>query len=454
MRNIKKALKTVNYRLWFSLILVLLIPTVYQTVRIMFLGSMPDSSNFTIASQLQWLNLLYEVIQEALILPLFFILGKAIYDKKDLSNKMRGGLIFTTLIYAILSVIIIVFARQIIIYMQQDVNLIDQTVSYIRLETVASLFQTLFKFLMISFITIKKDKNIYILLLTQMFLSIIFDTFLVSNLSVSLNFGVNGIAITNIIVNVILIIISVVLLNREEIYLFTKERIDFKWMKEWFSVGIYSGVESLLRNLSFMIMIVRMVNVVGEQGNYWIANNFIWGFLLVPALALSDLVKQEVAEDKDNIKNKTFGYLSLASILVVLWLVSIPLWKPFIKNVMNINSYEMVFNIVLIQTFFYLTFIFNSSILDATFYGRGKTKYMLIQSIFIDFFYYGLMFILYLTGIFKPNIINVSLMFGIGMTLDFIPTLIIYIKMLKKDNLTIDFKIEFNESLHNNLNKI
>lgn len=439
MSRIKRALKTINYRLWFSLILVLLIPTVYQTVRIIFLGNLPDEWGFSIASQLQWLNLFYEVIQEALILPLFFILGKAIYDKKEYSNKLKSGLILTTFIYGVLSIFIIIFARQIIVYMAQDVNLIDQTISYIRLETIASLFQTLFKFLMISFITIKKDKNMYLLLIIQMILSILLDTFLVSNLSISLNLGVNGIAITNIIVNIVLIVVSIILLQREKIYIFTRDKLDFKWMKEWFRVGKFSGLESLLRNLAFMIMIVRMVNVVGEQGNYWIANNFIWGWLLIPALALSDLVKQEIAESKDNIKDKTFGYLSLSVILAIFWLVSIPLWKPFLKYVMNIESFEMVFKIVLLQTIFYLTFIFNSSIFDATFYGLGKTKYMLIQSVIIDFFYYGIMFILYVTGIFNPTIISISLMFGIGMTLDFIPTLIIYFRMIKKDKIKIDF---------------
>lgn len=29
-------------------------------------------------------------------------------------------------------------------------------------------------------------------------------------------------------------------------------------------------------------MISRMVNVVGEQGTYWVANNFIWSWLLLP----------------------------------------------------------------------------------------------------------------------------------------------------------------------------
>lgn len=441
MKKIQNALKTINYRLWLALILVLLMPTIYKTVRVFFLGNLPDDWGFNIASQLQWVDLFYEVIQEALILPLFFILGKAINDKDDLANKLKSGLLITFIVYSVLSIVLICFARPLIIYMAQDTNLIEQTVTYIRLETIASLFGTLFQFLMIAFITIKKDKNIYILLFIQMLLSIILDTFLVSSLNISLNLGVNGIAITNIIVNIILIIVSIILLNKENIKIINKNKLQFKWMKQWFNVGKYSGLESLLRNLAFTIMIVRMVNVVGEQGNYWIANNFIWGWLLIPSLALADLVKQEIAADKQNIANKTFGYLVLTSILAILWILSIFLWQTFLKYVMNVESYKMVYKIVLIQTIFYITFMFNNSIFDATFYACGKTNYMLYQSIAIDFFYYGIMFILYLTKIFVPTIISISLMFGIGMLLDFIPTLILYIKLLKDENIKINFNV-------------
>ena len=106
-------------------------------------------------------------------------------------------------------------------------------------------------------------------------------------------------------------------------------------------------MESFVRNLAFIIMIIRMVNIISEQGSYWVANNFIWGWLLLPALALSDLMKKEVAEDKENIRNNTLGYFILSTIFVVLWLVSIPLWKPFLQYIMNVTGYETVFFIIL-----------------------------------------------------------------------------------------------------------
>ena len=440
--KIIRALRTVSYRLWFAIFTTMLLPTVYQTVRIFFLGDMPSDSGINIASQLQWVNLFYEVVQEALILPLFFLLGKSIDNRDEFANKVRTGLIVTAIIYAMVSVIVMLCARPLVVLMAQDTALSDATVTYVRLETVAALFSTLWRFMMTVLVTLKKDKYIYIVLIIQMVLSVLLDTFLISNLAVSAKLGVNGIAVTNIIVNAVILGCSILLLYRENIRLFAKQKRSFGWLNEWFKVGKFSGLESLLRNLAFMVMVVRMVNIVAEQGNYWLANNFIWQWLLLPGLALADLVKKEIGESKDNIRDKTFGYLVLVSIFAIIWLISIPLWKPFLQYVMNVEEYETVFKIVLLETGFYITFLFNSCIFDSTFYGIGKTNYMLIQSMCIDGFYYGVMFVLYLTGVFVPTLLGICLMFGIGMALDFIPTLCLYLRMLKKEKIKIDFQLE------------
>ena len=63
-------------------------------------------------------------------------------------------------------------------------------------------------------------------------------------------------------------------------------------VRNCFRKAVISGLESLVRNLAFMLMIVRMVNVVGEQGTFWVANNFIWGWLLYRLLQLVNLLKQ------------------------------------------------------------------------------------------------------------------------------------------------------------------
>jgi Na+-driven multidrug efflux pump len=438
MGRLFNAIKTVNYKLFFALVLMGLLPTIYQTVRIFFLGDMPGDWGFNIASQMQWVSLLYEIVQEALILPLFFLLGKSLLNRDEFENKVRSGLLVTLGIYGLLSIFLLIFARPLVILMAQKGSLVDATVTYVRLESIASLFLTLSKFMVLVLVTMKKDKYMYLVLTLQLLMSVVLDAFLVSNLSFSLSIGVNGIAITNIIVNITMVALAIVLLRREQINILTnKTKMKLTWLKEWFKVGKFSGLESFLRNLAFMVMIVRIVNEVAEQGSYWVANNFIWGWLLLPVLALGDLAKKEIGENEDNIRTKTFGYFGVITVIVLIWLFTIPIWKPFLQDVMNVADYEKVYGIVTLQLVFYIVFAYNT-IMDSTFYGLGKTQYMLYQSLCIDVFYYGVAFIFYITGVFNPTLFSVSLMFGIGMTMDFIPTTILYIKLLKDKKIKIE----------------
>ena len=394
---------------------------------------MPGDWGYNIASQLSWVNLLYEIIQEAIILPLFFFIGKAFKKNIDeLNNTVRTGAIATFGVYSLLSIIIIFFAVPMIKLMAQDTTLIAETATYIRLETVANIFATLVKFFVIVLVTVKKEKYLYFILSIQMILSIILDTFFVSSLNVSLRLGVNGIAYTNMIINALLLLLAVYFLYREKIVLLKKAKLNFQWMKEWLKVGGYSGLESFVRNIAFMLMIVRMVNVVGEQGTFWVTNNFIWGWLLLPILQLGELIKRDCGEEGIKaVKSKSYAYFLITAVICVLWLVTIPAWEPFIKNVMNVSNAHEVYILALISLGFYILFAFNN-VIDSIFYGLGKTNYMLFQSLVINIVYYGLMFILYATGVYEPTLTKIALMFAGGTAMDSVLTYFIFWWMLKK----------------------
>jgi len=430
------SMKKINYRLFLALLLMGLIPTIYTTVRIFFLGQLPGDWGFNIASQLSWVNLFYEVIQEALILPLFFFIGMSLYNKEELQNKVRTGLMMTGGVYAVLSIVIMIFAVPLIKFMAQDVTLISETAKYIRLETIAAIFSTMVRFLVIVLVTIKKEKYLYYVLGFQMVLTILLDTFFVSSLQISLNLGVNGIAYTNIIVNALLLILVFFMLKKEDIHLFQKKKMSFRWIKSWGKIGGISGLESFVRNFAFMMMIIRMVNVVGEQGTFWVANNFIWGWLLLPILQLGELVKRDCGENVNAIKDKSLGYFGITAVIVILWFLTVPLWKPFMRDVMQLSNYNDIFFISIISVGFYVLFAFNN-VIDSIFYGIGRTDYMLFQSLAINIIFYGTMFILYITGVYHPTLVKIALMFAGGTALDSVLTYFMFVWMLKKRQLKI-----------------
>ena len=434
--KMKRSISKINFRLYFALLLLGLCPTVYTTVRIFFLGLLPSEWAYSIAGQLGWVNLLYEIMNEAILLPLFYFMGKVVSDRKAFANRVRSGLLVTGGIYTLFSLIIILAAEPLLRWMAADSSILAASAAYIRIESVANVFGMLSSFTLITLVTLNRERYIYILTAARLVLSLLADTFLVSTLPFSLHLGVNGIGWSNILVNGLLLLVSLVLLGWEGIRVFSRSGMTFGWLKELTRVGGISGLESFVRNIAFMLMIVRMVNVVGEQGVYWVANNFIWGWLLLPVTQLGELIKQEVATDDQSLSTHTRGYFGITGIICVLWLLSIPLWKPFMAHVLGYTDVDVLFRLVLLQLGFYVLYAFQN-VFDATFYALGKTSYMLFESVISNTVYYGGAFLLYRAGVWTPTLTGIALMFGFGMAFDSVVSWAAYHHLLRKQKIQI-----------------
>ena len=434
--KIRLSFMNINYKLFFALLALGFVPTIYNTLRVFFLGQFPGEWSYSIAGQLTWVNLLYEIINEAIILPLFYFMGRVKDDKKEFSNRVRTGMLISLLIYVVLSIVVLIFAESLLAFMATDESIIPASAVYIRIESVANIFLVLMQFALVVLITVERSKYLYIFTGMRLIFCLFSDTLLVSTLPISANLGVNGIGYSNIIVNVLLLVVAIVFLSKEKIYVFTKAKYNFMWIKEFMKIGGLSGIESFVRNIAYIVMVARMVNVVSEQGTYWVANNFIWGWLLLPVLQLGELIKQEIATDKENIRKNTIGYFGITAIILILWFVSIPCWKPFMVKVLGFTDVEKLFGLVMILIGFYVLFAVQN-VFDATFYGLGKTNYMLFESVVTNLLYYSVAFILYLMDVWNPTLTGIALLFGIGNAFDSIVSFSAYIFLLKKHKINI-----------------
>lgn len=434
--KLKLSLRNVNYKLYFALLILGFAPTIYNTVRVFFLGQLPGEWSYSIAGQLSWVNLLYEILNEAIILPLFYFVGTVKNDKKEFTNRVRTGMLISFWVYTALSAVVFVFAEQLLMLMATDTAILTESVAYIRIESIANVFMVLTQFALVALVTMNKRKYLYLLTGARLVLCLVTDTFLVSSLPFSANLGVNGIGYSNILVNILLLAVSLLCLWKEDIGIFTKEKWNFVWTKEFLKVGGLSGAESFVRNMAYMVMIARMVNMVSEQGTYWVANNFIWGWLLLPVLQLGELIKQEIATDKENLQRNTLGYWGITTIICIAWFISIPAWKPFMAQILGFTDVDKLFSLVTLLVGFYVLFALQN-VFDATFYALGKTNYMLFESVVTNTIYYGIAFVLYATGIWVPTLTGIALLFGIGNAFDSVVSLGAYVFLLQKQKIKI-----------------
>lgn len=109
-------------------------------------------------------------------------------------------------------------------------------------------------------------------------------------------------------------------------------------------------------------------------------------------------------------------------------------------GVNGIGYSNILVNALLLLVPFYVLYAVQN-VFDSTFYGLGKTNYMLFESVVTNTVYYGIAFIFYATGMWTPTLTGIALLFGIGNAFDSIVSLIVYTFLLKKEKINI-LKVE------------
>ena len=184
------------------------------------------------------------------------------------------------------------------------------------------------------------------------------------------------------------------------------------------------------------------MNQLNEQGSYWVANTFIWNWLLLPILPLNELLKQDIASSlpKDAIKrhhvSKILPYMSFTLLSLLLWLITYPGWKWFLNTILNTDDPEMILGLLKQLTPCYAIFSFGF-VLNGIFYAIGKTEYLLIQTLLGNSLLVTL-FVLYSNGIlFSPGLSSIVIIFGSGLVLGTITTILFYLHCIK----TLNYKL-------------
>ena len=430
MMNKIKLLKTFDWKLFTALVLLSLVPAIIQTIETFVISTSVSTSGIDVIGQIEWFDLIDETIQAFLIIPLYSILNGIL--KKDKDNFSSG--VFKTgfvafVLYTIFSIVVLIYASHIVSFMnpsETDLSLVN---SYLSISTIAFMVGIIVSFVNVVFVVIGKSKNVYIFLGVKAIVTIISDFIIIPR------FGVIGVAIVGIII--------LFLEKAIKFTWFKKE--DLKIFKDWARVGVFSGVQQFIANIVYALMIVKMVNMVAESGNYWVANNFIWGWLLIPIYALTEVIRKDCKDGYKELKQS--NYYFIVSFIVLLWCATIPLWIPFFKGIERLENYKRIFEIVILAFPFFIPYAFQQ-IPDNIFVGLGKTKYNFINICIINFIYYGVWFILYRTEAITFTMTTIILMFGFGMVASFLVSILEEKVFLKREEEKLDKEeVSLNEDI-------
>lgn len=400
--------------LFCSLMLLSFIPFLYTLVRTNLIVNIPSTDGLGIAGHIEWFDLINETVQAFLIVPLYALLNKCIEDAGKFKIRIFQAFLIANAVYIVFAVITLVYCHFIVSAMTSE-N-IQEVTGYLRLETIGFIIGNIVSFINILFVVLGKTFYIYAMVVAKTIFTIIGDLLLIPV------FGVNGVAYSNIFVNTICVVLCLIVVFRENLI-----KVSFKFEKTFFKdylfIGLFSGSQILLDNIIYSSVVCKMVNEVAEQGNYWTANNIIWGFLLIPISALAEIIKKECIGKLSKEKIKHYHYVIIFTFLG--WLCFIPFINPFLKNVMGIENYAAIKHILLILIPFYLAYGY-TVLFDNILIGYGKTQYCFIISAFVNLVYYPVVYGLMLKGIFTVNITFICMMFGFGMAVHLVCSILCF----------------------------
>ena len=416
--------KTFDWKMYLALCLLALVPAIYQTVVTKLITVHANPGALDIVGQMEWFDLIDETICAFLIVPMYSVLSKA--HKREDFNKVvfKLGAIVIGL-YALFSLGTFFYGIHLVSYMNPAEIDISAAYRYLSLETVAFMIGIIFSYSSVVFLVIDKSRYMYAFLVAKILLALLSDFALIPGM------GIDGIAVSNIIANTImgaLAITMLVLIKQLRPGKFNKD--DIPHLKDWGRIGLFAGGQQFLDNIIYALMIVRMVNAVSESGNYWVANNFIWGWLLIPITCLTEIIRKDAGSD--GYKLKQLNYYSIVVFTMIVWFSLIPTYNWFFGTVEGLDNPTRIFEIVLKNLGFYIAFAL-SQIPDAIFVGMGKTKYNAINSLICNIGYYGLWFILYQTNVVIMSMDMIIVMFGVGNIVHWIVSIVEEKVFLKKE---------------------
>lgn len=391
--------------LFCSLMLLSFIPFLYTLVRTNLIANSPSTDGLGIAGHIEWFDLINETIQAFLIVPLFALLNQCVEDIDKLKERIFQTFLIVNVVYIIFSVIIFAYCSHIVSAMVP--GHMEEVTGYLKLETVGLIIGNIVSFVNVMFVVLEKPFYIYAMIFLRTIFTITGDLFFIPQ------FGVNGVAYSNIAVNTVCVVLCLIAVCREELIAFSF-RFEKSFLKRYAFIGLFSGAQILMDNLIYAVLVCKMVNQVEEQGNYWVANNIIWGLLLIPISALAEIIKRECRVKVTLKKIKYYNIIILVAFLA--WLCFIPVLNPFLKNVMGIENYEAIKHILVILIPFYLAYSY-TVLFDNILIGHGKTQYCFITSVIVNLIYYPIVYGLMLKGVFAPSITFICMMFGFGMVI-------------------------------------
>ncbi len=414
---------------WFSNTAAL-IPTVYELTNTFWIGHISYNA-LAITEQYEFLSVTIEIVNEMIPFGILALVAQNYMNKEKIVSILKSGLILQLLFSSILMAIVVLFTPQFVSTIGTPSEIVTLTQNYLRLRAFALPFDALATLLLIAIKSMQRGRDVLYLVLFSVILNMILDLFLISNTCISLNLGVQGVAIGYVISKIALFTVTVA---------FAVKILGVKLrsisISNWgsttraiFAIGGWTGLDSLIRNIGYILVPLNVLNVIGTNpyGGYGLAMTVMWT-LIIPVLSITEGTNVVVGNYYGERKYEQLKRVILISVLLVLVIMAI----IAVVGVFFWNSLSAFFNQnpamvnYSIATFWWLIIPYClfaiGGVLKSVFYGSGKTKYIFYISAVCNLGLIIPFWVLAQLGFLVASFNNVMELFVIVFTVDLLIT--------------------------------
>lgn len=414
----KSVIKKIYTKEYFLFLAIGFLPLIYKLFQILFLSSFENA--IKIIGQMVFIEIIFKIFKETLINPLFKVLGKNDNLEENKNYYVKKLLIIYSIACMLFTAVIFLCINPIMRFSKIPDEIFESTKTFLQIMVVVDGISVVVQYLFTCSVISKNNKNILVYFLISSFCMLILDIIFIPNFALGL--GVNGMAISMLIVNVaqlLFFIITMPKTKKHEKYLFDK--------KNYAKLCLISFVETLTRNLTYYFVVLVLINTLNNQDLYYISNEFIWSIMLVPTLAQNNYIKQMVSQNNNESLRTYFVNNFLISSFILLM---IPVAFLLFKHVYRFENFNDYFLTLIKLLPCYFIFIFDN-VIESSFIASGKMKHVFIQTFLTNIVVYLTSFILYVTGVWNVTLNGIIIVFSAGMILSSAYTIGVYIYNIK-----------------------
>lgn len=378
-------------RFAFPVLIALFLQTMYGAVDLLivgqFGGDLAEVYVSAVSTGSQIMHALTVVIT-GLAMGLTVYVGKMIgANQKEEAGKIIGNGIFLFGIIAVVLSILMVFCAPLAArIMQAPAEAFDQTVSYIFICSMGTVFIVAYNLIGSIFRGIGDSKIPLLTVAIACIFNIGGDFFFVA----MLHQGASGAALATVLAQAVSVLLSFIIIRHRELpfsFSFHYIRLNLHYVKETLKLGIPIALQDLLVTISFLF-IIAIVNSLGltASAGVGVAEKLCGFLMLVPSAymqSMSAFVAQNIGAKKPERAKKALLYGIISSLLVGILMAYFTFFhgdllsEIFAKDTAIISAsteYLRAYAIDCILTSFLFCFI-------GYFNGLGETTFVMFQGI-------------------------------------------------------------------------